>query len=341
MRSKRVRWDAAMLRVFPFVLLTFSSFLTATARADDQAPFELVQTIVLKGKPGKLDHVAVDAKRGRLLLANKVNNTLDVVDLQAGKLLRQIPSQQGVQGIAIAPDLDRVYAALGEGGFCNVFDANTYKLLKTIKFKDDADNARYDPRTHQVYVAHAEKSLAAIDAKSLAVRMEIGLPGSAEGFEMETGKPRLYVNVPPNQMLVIDTDKNAVIETYTLSLATNNVPLALDEANHRVFVGCRKEPMVLVLDAATGKEITSVPIPGGIDDLTYDSKRKLLYASCGDGYLAVIKQQDADHYAELAKIPTAAGAKTHYFDPDTGRLYLGVPRQEGKPGPEIRVYQAK
>ncbi len=327
-----------MTRVLCFLIFPLSLFLASAARAEE--PLELIQTIVLKGKPGKLDHVNVDTKRGRLLLANKVNNTVDVVDLAAGKLMKQIPNQQGAQGIAIDPTLNHVFVALGEGGFCNILDAESYKLLRTIKFKDDADNARFDPRSNQVYVAHAEKSLAAINAKSLAHK-DISLPGMPEGFEAETDRPRLYVNVPPNIVAVIDTDKNEVITQYTLTMSANNTPLALDAANHRLFIGCRKEPMVVVLDTETGKEISSVPIAGGIDDLSFDAKRKHMYASCGDGYLVVIQQQDADHYKELARIEVPKGTKTSYFDPGTSRLYVAVPRQEGKPGPEIRVYQAK
>jgi len=93
---------------------------------------ELVQTIVLKGKPGKLDHLALDGQRDRLFLANTVNGTLDVVDLKTGKLLRQVPGQTGVQGLAYAADLDRLFVGLGGGGLCNVFDGATYKLLKTF-----------------------------------------------------------------------------------------------------------------------------------------------------------------------------------------------------------------
>jgi DNA-binding beta-propeller fold protein YncE len=327
-----------MVRVLGLFLLSFSFCCANAVRAEE--PLDLVQTIVLKGRAGKLDHLNVDAKRGRLLLANKVNNTVDVVDLAAGKLMKQIPNQQGSQGIAIVPAQDHIYIALGEGGFCNILDGESYKVLKTIKFKDDADNARFDPRSNQVYVAHAEKSLAAINAKNFTHK-DIVLPGMPEGFEGETDRPRLYVNVPPNQVMVIDTDKNEVVGQYTLNMSTGNTPLALDAANHRLFIGCRKEPMVVVLDSETGKEITSVPIPGGIDDLSFDPKRKQMYASCGDGFLVVIQQEDADHYKELAKIPTAKGAKTSYFDAASGRLYLGVPRQEGKPGPEIRVYQAR
>ena len=202
-------------------------------------------------------------------------------------------------------------------------------------------HARFDPRSNQVYVAHAEKSIAAIDAKSMALNKDIALPGSAEGFEAEADRPRLYVNVPPNLVVVIDTDKNEVTGQYTLNMSTGNTPLALDAANHRLFLGCRKEPMVVVMDSETGKEITSVPIPGGIDDLSFDAKRKQMYASCGDGYLVVIKQEDPDHYKEIARMETAKGAKTSFFDDHTGRLYLGVPRQEDPRGVPRRSHGFK
>jgi DNA-binding beta-propeller fold protein YncE len=310
------------------------------------AELELVQTIVLKGKPGGLDHLALDAKRERLFVANKVNNTLDIVDLKAGKLLEQKPNQTAIQGIAYAPDLDRVYVGLGSNGLCNVFDGASYKILKTIKFKDDADNVRYNPSTHLVYVAHAEKELGVIDARTLTVKTNIKLPGAAEAFQMETKRPRIYLNTPsPSLVVVIDTEKNEVMNTYPVKMAGNGHPLVLDEANHRVFVGCRKdqmkEPMIVILDTETGKEVAGVPIPDGVDDIVLDAQRKRLYASCGDGFLVVFQQIDADHLALVEKIPTAKGAKTCLYVPETGRLYLAVPRQEGKEGPEIRVYQAK
>jgi hypothetical protein len=117
--------------------------------------------------------------------------------------------------------------------------------------------------------------------------------------------------------------------------------VALDEANHRIFVGCRKEPMIVVLDTESGKEVVTVPIPGDVDDLFYDGQGKRLYASCGEGALAVIEQQDADHYKMLEKVETSKGAKTSLYVAQSGRLYLAVPRQEGKEGPEVWVYQVK
>jgi YVTN family beta-propeller protein len=316
--------------------------LAGPAAADHPSVFEMVQTIELKGKPGNLDHLALDAKRERLFLANKVNNTLDVVDLKEGKLLTQKTGQGGIQGIAYAPDVDKVFVGLGSGGYCNVFDGDGYKLVKTIKFKDDSDNVRYDPRTHLVYVAHAENELGVIDAKTYQVKTNIKLPGAPEGFMIEKERPRLYLNVPsPSQVVLIDTDKNEVKANYPIKMAGGGHPLALDEANHRVFVGCRKEPMVVVLDSETGKEITGVKIPGDVDDLYYDAKGKRLIASCGEGFLVIIKQENADKYEVTEKWPTAKGAKTSLYVPETGRLYLAVPRQAGKEGPEIRVYQVR
>ena len=328
--------------MFRIVLTTVMLFpaLAFNVRAADPSVLAPVQTIDLKGKTGKLDHVAIDLKRGRLLVANKANNTLDVVDLKEGKLLQQVPGQAGVQGVAYVAEFDRIFVGLGVRGFCNVFDANTYRPVKSIKFADDADNVRYSPRTHMVYVAHAEKMLGVIDAKSYALKGDIKLPATAEGFEAEKNSPRLFLNAPDaNEVVVIDTQKNQVAGSYPLKMAGANFPLALDEANHRLFVGCHKEPKLVVLDTETGKEITSVAIPEDCDDLFYDAKHKRIYIACSEGYLAVISQKDPDHYEMIEK--PRPDERTCLFVPELDRLYVAVPRQEGKPGPEIRVYDVK
>jgi len=323
-------------------LVLAGALLAIPASAADEASMELVQTITLKGKAGKLDHVALDVKRDRLFLANTVNGTLDIVDLKAGKLQKQLPGQTGIQGVAYAADLDRIFVGLGGGGLCNVFAGDNFRPLKTIKFSDDSDNVRYDPATHQTFVAHAEKALGVIDAKTFAAAPDIKLPGAAEGFQIESGRPRLYLNVPsPSQIVVIDTEKKNIVTSYPVKMASNAHPLALDEANKRIFIGCRTEPMVVVMEMDTGKEIMGVPIAKDIDDLFYDVKRKKLYASCGEGYLTVIRQLSPDKYEVAEKIPTAKGAKTAAFDPDSGRLFLAVPRQPEAAGPEIRVYKIK
>jgi DNA-binding beta-propeller fold protein YncE len=310
--------------------------------AAEPATLELLQTIPLKGAAGRLDHLAIDTRNGRLFVANLSNNSLDVVDLKAGKLVKQVPDQRKIQGIAYAPDLDRIYVGNGIGGECNVFDGKDYRLLKSIKLPG-ADNVRYLARRGLTYVGHAEKSLSAIDARTYEVKATVKLPGRPEGFQLETRRPRLYMNtVDPTRLVVVDTDKNEVLHTHALTLADRSYPMALDEANHRVFLGCRNKPSVVVVDSESGREVTSVGIPEDIDDLFYDARNRRLYASCGAGALAVVRQRDADHYEPLETIRTVKLARTCFFDPAAGgRLYLGVPRQEGEEGPSIRVYKPR
>ena len=326
-----------MKRTFLFAVAFWASGSPLPA-----AELELIQTIPLKGKAGNLDHVTIDAKRDRLYVANKANNTLDVVDLKTGSLYKQIPNQTAIQGVAYAAELDRIYVGLGSNGLCNVLDAETLKAVKTIKFADDCDNVRYYAKTQTVYVAHAEKALGVISARTNSLKTDIKLPAAAEGFDLELKRPRMYVSTPePCQVGVVDTVKNEVSAVYPLKMAGGAHPLALDETNHRVYIGCRKAPMVVAVDTETGKEVSSAGIPDEVDDLFLDAGRKRLFASCGEGFLAILKVTDSDHIEFLEKIPTAKGARTCLYVPETGKLFLAVPRQEGKDGPEIRVYQVK
>jgi DNA-binding beta-propeller fold protein YncE len=315
-------------------------FMLAPLHAQEPKSMQRVETIALKGKAGNLDHLAIDQKRQRLFIANKANNTLDIVDLAARKLLKQIPGQQAIQGLAYAPDLDRIYAGLGGKGLFNIFNGETYKLVGTHKFEDDSDNVRYDPQTRQVFVAHAENSLAIVDAASFAVKNDVKLPGDAEGFQVDGNL--LYVAIPsPSQVAVIDAQAGSVNQTYPIKAAETATPLVIDSTNKRLFIGCRKPPTLVVMDAGSGKEVATVPIAGEVDDVSYDPARKQLYVSCGEGVLIVIHQTDADHYQVTEKFATAPGAKTSLFVPETNRFYLAVPRQPDKPAAEVWVYQVR
>jgi DNA-binding beta-propeller fold protein YncE len=308
--------------------------------AGERPPLERIATIDLKGNSGYLDHLLVDSKHARLFVANQTNNTLDVVDLKSNKLVKQVAGQKEIHGIAYLPDVNRIFVGNG-GGVCNVLDGRDYNLLKSIPV-EGADNVHYDPRTNHVFVA-GEKDLAVIDARTLALRPGVKLPGSPEGFQVAAKHPRLYVNTgdSPCRVAAVDTDRNKVVATYPLDTQKGVETLVLDEANKRILVGFRGKPHIAVLDLESGKEITSVRIPDGIDDMFFDAKAKRIYASCESGSVAVIRQVDADHYEPVANVSTIKGAKTCVYDADTRRLYLAVPRQPGKDGPEIWVYKAR
>jgi DNA-binding beta-propeller fold protein YncE len=303
-----------------------------------------VQTIALNGPVGGLDHLAVDAKRGRLFVANTAGDSLDVVDLKAGKLLKQVPGQGRIRGIAYSPEADRVFVGNGSGGVCNTFDGENYELLKSVPLGVDADNVRYNPRTRRIYVVHADSEVSVIDATDYTRRSPIALPESLGAFQLEAGRPRMYINAKLGQVVAIDSDKDEVIGRFPVAPAGVNAALAIDEPNHRLLVGCRKNPALVVMDSDTGKIVASVPIPGDVDDVSFDERRRRIYASCGDGAIAVIGQVDADRYEPLATVPTVKGARTSIFNAKDGKLYLAVPRRAERPereNPEVWVYRAQ
>jgi DNA-binding beta-propeller fold protein YncE len=302
-------------------------------------PLELVRTIPLPGAPGKLDHFALDAAGGRLFLSNQGNASLDVIDVATGKVLAQVAGQKRIHGIAYVQPLNRVFVGNGDPGECAAVDGKSYKVLKRLPVKG-ADNVQYDDRTGQVFVAGGA-ALTPVDPKGLTAGAPVELPAPAKAFRVDPGKPRLFLNANGAGVCVLDAKARKLTATYKLADAGGNASVALDPARGRVFVGCRKEPQLLVLDADTGKERARLAIPAGVDDLWYDAKRRRVYASCGTGFLAVVQQADGDRYTLAAKLPTPAGARTCLFDPVKGLVYLGVPKRGDRGPAEIRVYAAR
>jgi DNA-binding beta-propeller fold protein YncE len=301
--------------------------------------------IALKGPAGGLDHLAIDARRGRLFVANTVGGSLDIVDLRTGKLLKLVPGQGRIRGIAYSPEADRVFVGNGTGGVCNTFDGENYELLKSVPLGVDADNVRYNPRTRRIYVVHADAELSVIDANDYTLRSPIALPKSLGAFQLEAGRPRMYINAKAEGAVVaLDSENDRIIGRYNVEPAGVNAALAIDERAHRLFVGCRRNPSLVVMDSDTGRIVASVTIPGDVDDVSFDEPRRRIYASCGDGAIAVIRQIDADRYEPLATVPTVTGARTSVFNAQDRQLYLAVPRRAERPeqqNPEVWVYQAR
>jgi len=323
-------------RVSPVVLALLCSL--TIARADEPPPpaLKLVQTIPLDGVEGRMDHFGADPQRKRLYLAALGNDSLEVIDTEAGRRITSIKGLKKPTGVCVTP-AGHVIAASGEDGKVRVFDVNL-KPLGTIDGLEDADNVRLDPAGKIAYAGYGDGALAAIDVDQIRKTDNVKLAGHPEAFQLEQNGPLVFVNVPTaHHIAVVDREKLKVIAKWPVKEAEANFPMALDEANHRLFVGCRKPAKVLVIDTETGKTVAAIDCCGDADDLFYDGSSKRVYVSGGEGYITVIQQTDADHSAATDKIPTAAGARTSYFDPAASRLYLAVPHR-GDQAAELRVY---
>src|SRR5262247_1288672 len=138
--------------------------LTVDAHAGETTPLRLVQTIPLPNVEGRIDHMAVDLKGERLFVAALGNNTVEVLDLRAGKRMRSIAGLHEPQGVGFIPELNKIFIANAKCGACDVFDGLSFKVIKTVRFSDDADNIRYDATARRVYVGYGNGGLGIIDA---------------------------------------------------------------------------------------------------------------------------------------------------------------------------------
>ena len=326
-----------MRLTFVFAALILASFQAGAP----QTPLTLVGTIDLPRVEGRIDHLAVDLAAQQLYVAALGNNTVEVLDVKGHTHLKSLPGFREPQGIAVVPDAKVVAVANGQGEGMVFIDATDFHPLQAVRLGDDSDNVRYDAAAHRVFVGFGSGALASINPGDGKVLGEAKLAGHPESFQLERSGTRIFVNVPDaNQIAVIDRTGMTVAATWPVVAAKANFPMALDEPNHRLFIGCRRPAKVLVYDTTTGKESGSFDIVGDTDDLFFDATRKRLYISGGEGFVDVFQEQEAGHFGRLAHIATAAGARTSLFVPDQSRLYLAVPHR-GNQKAEIRIYEAR
>ena len=301
----------------------------------------LGKTILMPKVEGRIDHMAVDVTRQRLFVAALGNNTVEVLDLKAAKAIQSLPGFAEPQGIAYVPELNRLFIANGRDGSCRILDGASFKTISVVQCGEDADNVRYDAQSSRIYIGYGDGALAVLDAKTGAKLADIKLAGHPESFRLESAGPRIFVNVPKaDHIAVLDREKAEVIATWPLKDVKSNFPLILDEANHRLFCGCRNPARLLVYDYMAGKLVTTLSISRDTDDLFYDAANKSLYVSCGQGAINVIRQSDADHYSQAKAISTVSGARTSLFVSELKILCLAVPHR-GNQLAEVRVYRTR
>jgi hypothetical protein len=318
------------------LLLGMLGFVFPAAQSAEMKP---VQTIPLPGVKGRFDHFAIDLKGQRLFVAALGNNTLEVIDLVAGKRIQSIAGMSKPTGVLHLAGDNQIAVANGDDGTLKLVDDSTFKILRSLSELADADNLRFDPQTKLAWLGYGEGALALIDLSAAKLVGSVKLAAHPESFQLEKNGTRIFANVPDaKQIAVIDRDKRSLLQTWPIEKFQSNFPMALDEANHRLFIGCRKPKRLVVLDTETGKPIADLGISGDTDDLFYDAPRKRLYISCGEGFIDVVEQSSPDKYLRRAQIPSAAGARTSFFSPDLDRYYLAVPERESQKA-EIRVYQ--
>jgi DNA-binding beta-propeller fold protein YncE len=321
------------------ILFILFAFFISISSCKSQAIFgekylQLEKTIVLPNVSGRIDHMDVNLKEKIVYVAALGNNSLEVVGLANGKMIHSIHGLQEPQGIGYVPQTNEIFVANGGSGDCYFYNASTFAKTATIHLSSDADDVRYDSASHTIYVGYGEGGIAVIDALTHAQKGAVELPAHPEGFQIDKKANIILVNIPDRNMIgIIDLPQLKLINSWKRNEPSANFPMALDLENNRAFIGYRHPAKLLVLDIATGKEISSSDIAGDIDDLYYDAGQKRIYVSGGGGYINIF-QDDSKGFKKISNIPTRSGARTSLLIP---RLHLYVLAERASSGKEAAL----
>src|SRR2546423_3600209 len=302
---------------------------------------------------GGFDYLSIDSAARRLYLSH--GTEVNVVDADNGKLIGTIADTPGVHGIAIASEFKHGFTSNGRENKVSMFDSVTLQLIKKIDVGKGPDGIYYDPATKRVFTNnHGSHDVTAIDAKTGEV---VGtVKAEADGEEAVVADGVIYLNgEDTNEVIVFDPKSLEVKKRFPIGVAKTPTGLAYDAKTRRLFIGCRNEPKMVVMDATSGKVINSFAIGKGVDYAAFDSQAGLIFFSCGEGTLSIFREKSADNYEEAGAIKTQPSAKTMAFDPKTRKIFLtaadiietpaatpgGRPQRSVKPGSFVVLVVSK
>jgi DNA-binding beta-propeller fold protein YncE len=294
------------------------------------APLALETKIPLGQVSGRIDHLGIDVKRQRLFVAELGNNSLGVVDLAAGKLLRRVAGLSEPQGVAYVPFDDSVYVANAGDGSVHVLRGEDLAPIARIELGNDADNVRVDTQRNRVLVGYGNGALAVIDPATRTKAADIRLKGHPESFQIDETGTKVFVNVPDARDIEVADLASEGTRSLPTQGAGSNFPMAIDRDARRVLVVFRSPPTLMALSSQDGRVVAKIETCGDADDVFADSRRRRIYVSCGEGVVDVLDQREAE-YRRLARVPTVSGARTSLFVPELDRLLVAVRTRSNEP----------
>jgi len=303
--------------------------LGVLGHAADAPGFRVATKYPVPGDLNYFDYITFDSSSNRLYVSHGTD--VAVLAADSGNVLGKVENTPGVHGIAIVPALHRGFTTNGREATVSVFDTNTFQTLKKISVDKDPDFVFYDARDNRILVCHGDAAeITAIDPEKESVIGKVALGGGAEAAVID-GKGSGFVNLEEEAMVVAFDPKSLTVkQKYPITGCKTPTGLAIDAPHERLFIGCRSQVMA-VMDAATGKVITTLPIGARVDAVAFDPDNKLIFCSNWDGTVSVIRQKSADEYESVGDIKTEVGAKTMAIDQKTKRLFLPTAELEQAP----------
>lgn len=306
---------ALALAIFPMLRLRDAM------AAPGPSGYQLAKSIPVGGDEG-WDYLAVDSAARRVYVSH--GSHVVVLDADSFAAAGDIPDTQGVHGIAIAEDLGRGFVSDGRANQVTIFDLKTLKTLGTAKAGTNPDAIVYDAGTKRVFTMNGRSHDAtAINGGDGSVAGTLDLGGKPE-FAVADGKGSIFVNIEDKSELVqFDPQKLAVVHRWPLAPCESPSGLAMDVKTRRLFAGCENK-MMAVVDADTGKVVTTLPIGAGVDANAFDPETGFAFASTGEGTLNVIHEDSPDKFTVVENVATKRSARTMGLDLKTHNIFLSA-----------------
>jgi len=295
-------------------------------------PLVLLGSTALPGYTGDFDHLVADLKSNRLFLCAEDHGTLEVFNLRTGKHLRTITGFETPHSIFPVPGRHELLITDGSKTVKRL-DSRTLATIGTIELHPGADSIGYDAASGHLYIVTGGKDVKMADSWLEEIVPQSGKvigtvhfhANHVEALAVEQHGPHIFINITDkNELDVIDKHSLAIVARWSIHEARENALAALDEKTHRLFIVARNPGKMIVLNSDTGATLASFEAPGHADGEVFDAANRRIYAPGGDGWIGVYQEIDANHFAELAHVPSAQGAKTTILVPQLHRLYVGV-----------------
>lgn len=299
--------------------------------------YHVAKSIPIPGDTG-WDYLAVDSANRRVYVSRGTH--VVVLDADSQAVVGDVPDTQGVHGIAIAADLGRGFVSNGRANTVTIFDIKTLKTIATVNVGTNPDAIIYDAVTKRVFAFNGRsKDASVINAADGSVAGTIPLAGKPE-FAAADGKGSVYVNIEDTAELVhLDAKDLKVLHRWPVKPCDEPSGLAMDLQSRRIFSGCGNK-MMTVVDADSGKLVTTVPIGQGVDANAFDPEAQLVFSSNGEGTLTVIHEDAPDKYTVVENVPTKRSARTMGLDLKTHNIFLPAadfdPPAAGEQRPKIK-----
>jgi len=303
-----------------------------TPLAQAEGPYQFLKAITIGGEGG-WDYLSIDPAARRLYVTHTAK--IVVIDLDQDTVAGEIAGTPGVHGFALAPELGRGFSSNGRENKASIVDLQTLKTIAKADTGENPDAILYEPGQQEVYTFNGRgKSATVFAAKTGQVVATIPLPGKPEFAVADPQASRVFCNIEDlNEVVAIDTQAHKIAATWPLAPGEEPTGLAIDMAQHRLFIGCHNQRL-MTLDGATGKVISSTPIGQGVDAVAIDTITKLVFSSNGDGTVTIAHEYAPDKLTVVQTLTTERGARTMALDPTTHKIYLASAKFEPQPAPK-------